>query len=39
MNKDYKNRIIKGKLDNSKIQISHQKFKTNSLVKIINPKT
>ena len=35
---DYNDRIIKGKLDNSKIQISHQKIKTNALVKIINPK-
>ena len=35
---DYNDRIIKGKLDNSKIQISHQKIKTNALIKIINPK-
>ena len=36
---DYLAKIIKGKLDNSKLQVSHQKLKINTLVKIINPKT
>ena len=36
---DYENKIIKGKLDNSKLQISSNVLKINSLVKIINPKT
>ncbi len=38
-NMDYENRLIKQKLDNDKLQISHNKIRTNSLVKIINPKT
>ena len=36
---DYKNKIIKGKLDNNKLQISVNGLKTFALVKIINPKT
>ena len=36
---DYKNNIIKGKLDNKKLQISILDLKVNTLVKIINPKT
>jgi len=35
---DYKDRIIKGKLDNSELQISHNGLKTNTLIKITNPK-
>ena len=37
--KDFNNKIIKGKLDNSKLQISHKNLRINSLIKIINPKT
>ena len=36
---DYKNKTIKGKLDNTKLQISISGLKVNTLVKIINPKT
>ena len=36
---DYKNKIIKNKFDNSKLQISHSVLKLNSYIKIINPKT
>ena len=36
--KDFKNKIIKGRLDNSKLQISHSGLKPNALIKIINPK-
>ncbi len=36
---DYQNKIIKGKLDNSKLQISINQLSPNSLVKLINPKT
>ena len=36
---DFSNKIIKGRLDESKLQISHYAIKTNSLVQIINPKT
>ena len=36
--KDYENKIIKGKLDNSKLQVSHTDLKYNTLIKIINPK-
>ena len=36
---DYENKIIKGKLDNSKLQVSHSKLSHNTLIKIINPKT
>ena len=37
--RDHAQRIIKNKLDNSKVEVSHNKLKVNSLVKIINPKT
>ena len=37
--KDYKNKIIKGKLDNTKLQIAHNTLNANTLIKIINPKT
>ena len=36
---DFQNKIIKGKLDNAKLQIAHKDLKVNSLIKIINPKT
>ena len=36
---DFKNKIIKGKLDNSKLQVSHNQLKVNTLIKIINLKT
>ena len=36
---DFKNNIIKGKLDNSLLQVSHASLKNNALIKIINPKT
>tara|TARA_B100001248_G_scaffold261003_1_gene250836 strand:+ start:5096 stop:5833 length:738 start_codon:yes stop_codon:yes gene_type:complete len=36
---DYKNKTIKGKLDNTKLQISISGLKVNTLVKIINIKT
>ena len=36
---DYKNKIIKRQLDNSKLQISHNKLRINSLIRIINPIT
>ncbi len=36
---DYTNKLIKSKFDNSKIQISINSLKNNTLVKIINPKT
>ena len=36
---DYKNKIIKGKLNNEELQVSISALKTNSLVKIINTKT
>tara|TARA_A100001015_G_scaffold314077_1_gene422762 strand:- start:938 stop:1675 length:738 start_codon:yes stop_codon:yes gene_type:complete len=35
---DFKNKIILGKLNNDKLQISHQNLKTGTLIKIINPK-
>ena len=35
---DVKNKIILGKLDNNKLQISHQNLKTGTFIKIINPK-
>ena len=35
---DLQNKIILGKLDNKKLQISHQNLKTGTLIKIINPK-
>ena len=36
---DYDNKIVKGKLDNSKLQIAHRTLKPNTLVKIINLQT
>ena len=36
---DYENKIIQMKLDNKKIQVFHNQLKTNTLVKLINPKT
>ncbi len=36
---DYYNKIVKGKLDNSKLQIAHRTLKPNTLVKIINLQT
>ena len=35
---DFNNKIILGKLNNEKLQISHQNLKTGTLIKIINPK-
>ncbi len=35
---DLQNKIIKGKLNNEKLQISHQNLKTGTLIRIINPK-
>ena len=35
---DFKNNIIKGKLDNSLIQVSHSNLNYNTLIKITNPK-
>ena len=35
---DYQNNIIKTKLDNSSLQVSHKHIRSNSLIKIINPK-
>ena len=37
--KDYENKIIKSKLDNTKLQIAHNSLYANTLIKIINPKT
>ena len=36
---DFKNKIIKSKLDNTKLQIAHNSLHANTLIKIINPKT
>ena len=36
---DFTNKVIKGRLDNSKMQISVYNLKTNIPVKLINPKT
>ena len=38
-NSDFEKKIIKGKMNNDLMQISHQYLKTGTLVKIINPKT
>tara|TARA_B100001057_G_scaffold376155_1_gene381088 strand:- start:127 stop:864 length:738 start_codon:yes stop_codon:yes gene_type:complete len=35
---DFQNKIILGKLQNEKLQISHQNLKTGTMIKIINPK-
>jgi len=37
--KDFNDKLIDGKLDNTQLQISHRSIKTNSLIKIINPDT
>tara|TARA_B100000886_G_C20422260_1_gene492179 strand:- start:2547 stop:3284 length:738 start_codon:yes stop_codon:yes gene_type:complete len=37
--KDYENKIIKSKLDNTELQIAHNSLYPNTLIKIINPKT
>ena len=36
--KDYNNKIIKGKMNSEKMQISHQNLKTGTLIKLTNPK-
>ena len=36
---DYKNQIIKGKLDNNLLQVAHSKLRAGTLIKLINPKT
>ena len=36
---DYQNKIIKSKLNNEILQISHKDLKTGTLIKLINPKT
>lgn len=38
-NKDYEDKIIKKKLNNDLLQISHKNLRTGSLIKLINPKT
>ena len=38
-NQDYDNKIIKKKLNNDQMQISHKDLKIGSLLKLINPKT
>ena len=35
---DFDTKIIKGKMDNNIMQISHQNLRTGSLIKISNPK-
>ena len=35
--KDFENKIIKGKMNNEIMQISHQNLRTGTLIKIINP--
>ena len=35
---DFNEKIIKGRMNNDKIQISHQNLRTGTLIKIINPK-
>ena len=35
---DFQNKVILGKLNNEKLQISHQNLKIGTLIKIINPK-
>ena len=37
-NYDFNEKIIKGKMNNELMQISHQNLKTGTLIKIINPK-
>ena len=36
---DYKNQIIKLKLDNNLLQVAHSKLRAGTLIKLINPKT
>ncbi len=36
---DFMNKSIKGKFDNSKLQVAHNKLKQNTLIRILNPKT
>tara|TARA_B100000963_G_scaffold361711_1_gene398864 strand:- start:3221 stop:3961 length:741 start_codon:yes stop_codon:yes gene_type:complete len=36
-NSDFKNKIIKARMNNEKMQISHQNLKTGTLIKITNP--
>tara|TARA_B100001564_G_C20625817_1_gene664617 strand:- start:813 stop:1562 length:750 start_codon:yes stop_codon:yes gene_type:complete len=38
-NKDYENKLIKGKLKNDLLQISHQDLKLGTMIRLINPKT
>ncbi len=35
---DYENKIVGHKLDNSKLQVSHNSLKQNSLIRLINPR-
>ena len=35
---DFNNKLIKGKMDNNEMQLSHQKLKMGTLIKITNPK-
>ena len=37
--RDFEDKIIRGKLDNNLLQISHQNLKNGTLIKLINPKT
>ncbi len=37
--KDFDEKILKKKLDNTKLQIAHSSLRPNTLIKIINPKT
>ncbi len=37
-NFDFNEKIIKGKMNNDKIQLSHQNLRTGTLIKITNPK-
>ena len=37
--KDFEDKVISGKLNNSILQVSQKNLKTNALLKIINPKT
>jgi len=37
-NYDFQNKIVLGKLNNEKLQISHQNLKTGTFIKLINPK-
>ena len=37
--RDVKDKIIKGKLDNKQLQVSHNQLRNNTLIKVSNPKT